>query len=133
MAVAAAQAAAKGSQRQLVPVLWDNLLAFREKRGPFGRTGASGKGDDDRDDERDGDDVMMMIVMGSRRRKPEADSIPGYPALPCRVRETLRADAQARRGGAACGHPFDLGITLERLQPDAAQATRWIEKLYPPC
>jgi len=110
------------------------FAAFREKRGPFGRTGASGKGDDDRDDERDGD-------RGGDDRddddqddgKPEADG--DDPSIERSLVAFEKLFELMLKAGAASRHvvmAFDLGHYIcERLQPDAAQATRWLEKLIP--
>ena len=112
------------------------FAAFREKRGPFGRTGASGKGDDDRDDEeRDGDDGDDDDRHDDDQGdgKPEADV--DDPAIERSLVAFAKLFELMLKPGAAARHvvmAFDLGHYIcERLQPDAAQATRWLEKLIP--
>ena len=128
MAAATAQAAAgKGANANWTRFMEQIFAGFREKRGPFGRTGASGKGDDDRDDdERDDDDDQAD-------GKPEADV--DDPAIERTLVAFEKLFDLMLRPGAAARHvvmAFDLGHYIcERLQPDVAQATRWLEKLVP--
>jgi len=128
MAAAAAQAAAgKGANANWSRFMEQIFAAFREKRGPFGRTGASGKGDDDRDDEDDRDDDDQGDG------KPEADV--DDPSIERSLVAFEKLFELMLKPGAAARHvvmAFDLGHYIcERLQPDAAQATRWLEKLIP--
>jgi hypothetical protein len=128
-AVAAAPAATaghKGTKGGWSRFMDHIFAAFREKRGPFGKAGAGGKGDDDRDDDDlDGDDDR-----GDDRRDDEEDpaidkSLAAFERLFDRL---LKPDAESRQTVIA----FDLAQYIcERLQPDAAQATRWLEKLVP--
>jgi len=136
MAAAAVQAAAgKGANANWSRFMEQIFAAFREKRGPFGRTGASGKGDDDRDDdERDGDRGDDDRDDGDQGDgKPEADG--DDPSIERSLVAFEKLFDLMLKPGAAARHvvmAFDLGHYIcERLQPDAAQATRWLEKLIP--
>jgi hypothetical protein len=136
MAVAAQAAAGKGANANWSRFMEQIFAAFREKRGPFGRTGASGKGDDDRDDEeRDGDDGDDDDRHDDDQGdgKPEADV--DDPAIERSLVAFAKLFELMLKPGAAARHvvmAFDLGHYIcERLQPDAAQATRWLEKLIP--
>jgi hypothetical protein len=129
MAVAAAEAAAdKGTSANWSRFMEHIFAALRQKRGPFGRTGASGKGDDDRDDdERDDEDDEN----GGEPPEPDVDdpaikrSLTTFERL---FELLLKPDAAVRQAIMA----FDLAQYIcERLQPDAAQATRWLQKLIP--
>jgi hypothetical protein len=127
--VAAAQAQAaseKGANVNWSRFMEHIFAAFREKRGPFGRAGSSGKGDDDRDDDdRDDDD------QADGTRAPDVDD----PSIERSLVAFEKLFDLMLKPGAAARHvvmAFDLGHYIcERLQPDAAQATRWLEKLVP--
>ena len=131
MAAAAAQASAgKGANANWSRFMEQIFAAFREKRGPFGRTGASGKGDDDRDDDDDDDDDRDDDQGDG---KPEADV--NDPSVERSLVAFEKLFELMLRPGAAARHvvmAFDLGHYIcERLQPDVAQASRWLEKLIP--
>jgi hypothetical protein len=127
---AAAQAAEKGANANWSRFMEHIFAAFREKRGPFGRTGASGKGDDDRDDDDLDDDG---------RDDDQSDGAPEPDVNDPSIERSLVAFEKLfdlmLKPGAAARHvvmAFNLGHYIcERLQPDAAQATRWLEKLIP--
>ena len=95
------------------------------------------KGDDDRDDEeRDGDDGDDDDRHDDDQGdgKPEADvDDPAIERSLVAFEKLFELMLKPGAGGAARGSwLFISGITsAERLQPDAAQATRWIEKLIP--
>ena len=130
VAVAAAAAAAgghKGSKGSWSRFMEHIFAAFREKRGPFGKAGAGGKGDDDRDeDDLNGDDDR-----DDRQGRDEEDDPAIARSLAAFERLfdlLLRPDAETRQAIIA----FDLAQYIcERLQLDAAQASRWLEKLIP--
>jgi hypothetical protein len=129
VAVAAAQAAAeKGANANWSRFMEQIFVAFREKRGPFGRTTAGGKGDDDLDDDdRDHGDADQNGGM------PEADV--DDPAIEASLSVFEKLFELMLKPGAPARHvimAFDLGRYIcERLRPDASQATRWLEKLIP--
>jgi hypothetical protein len=139
MAAAAALAAAgKDANANWSRFMGQIFAAFREKRGPFGRTGASGKGDDDRDDaERDrddgdaADDGRYDDDQGDGKPEPDVDD----PAIERSLVAFEKLFELMLKPGAAVRHvvmAFDLGHYIcERLRPDVAQATRWLEKLIP--
>jgi hypothetical protein len=132
MAAAAAQAAAgKGANATWSRFMEQIFAAFREKRGPFGRTGASGKGDDDHDDDERDDDDDDRDHQGDGKPEAQVDD----PAIERSLVAFEKLFELMLRPGAAARHvvmAFDLGHYIcERLQPDVAQATRWLEKLVP--
>lgn len=93
------------------------LLAFRERRGPFGRAGTGRVGDDEDDDGSDGptepaeDDPAVAKSLVVFERLFELLTKPGGPS-----RNALIA--------------FDLTqYVCERLQPDPAQAKHWLDRL----
>lgn len=133
MVAAAAQAAGKGANANWSRFMEQIFAAFREKRGPFGRTGASGKGDDDRDDDERDDDNDERDDDDQGDGKPEANV--DDPAIERSLVAFEKLFELMLNPGAAVRHvvmAFDLGHYIcERLQPDVAQATRWLEKLIP--
>jgi len=115
--MAAAQAAAgKGANANWSRFMEQIFAAFREKRGPFGRTGASGKSDDDRDD--DDDDRYDDQADGKLQADIDDPAIERSLVAFERLFELmLRPGAAARNVVKA----FDLGHYIcERLQPDVA-------------
>jgi hypothetical protein len=125
-AAAAGHNATKGSWSRFMELI---LSAFREKRGPFGRAGAGGKGDDDRDDDDlDGGDDDHHDDDRQARDEDQRDIEKSLVAFDRLFELLLRPDAETRQALIA----FDLAQYIcERLQPDAAQASRWLDKLIP--
>jgi hypothetical protein len=92
------------------------FAAFREKRGPFGGASAEGKGEDD-DDATDGSESAPV------EDPAIAKSLFVFERL---FDLLLQPEKVARHAIMA----FDLSeYVCERLQPDAAQARDWLERL----
>jgi hypothetical protein len=122
-AAAASAAAATASGHHGAKTNWSRfmdhiLAAFRQKRGPFGRTSSAGKGEDD-EDETDGSEP------------PEADvedpAIEKTFAVFERLFDVLLKPGSAPRQIITA---FDLAEYIcERLRPEAAQAMSWLKRL----
>jgi len=122
-AAAAAEAVVAAAGHKGTKSNWSRFMdhifaSFRQKRGPFGRTSAAGKGEDDED----GTD-------GSESTEPEID----HPAVEKSLAVfehlfdvLLKPGGSARQGIIA----FDLTQYIcERLQPEAVQASAWLKRL----
>ena len=96
------------------------LVAFRDPRGPFGRTG-TGRAGDDEDDENDNDNA------------PPPEPVENDPAIGKSLVVFERLFALLTKDKAPARNAFiafDLTrYVCDRLQPEAAQAKAWLERL----
>lgn len=95
------------------------LLAFRDKRGPFGRTGAGRTGDDEDDEDADTGPAPELVE--------EDPVIAKSLAVFERLFDLLTKPGDPTRNALIA---FDLTqYVCDRLQPEAAQARGWLDRL----
>lgn len=112
----AATASTAESEKHWSRFLDQVLSAFREPRGPFGKTGSGATGDDDEDDPSEEEDPG--------KKDPEIDRAYGSFRLLFGV---LTKDGSAARN---CEVAFDVtGFICARLRPDVQDARSWLERI----